>query len=191
MICGGLASPAWLGWALPPMWPIKSSIIRPVYDLESRSCLPAPRVSRGASSRTRPLGSLCHPASQGDPPTAPNRSKSGRMNAVLPIGYVTPLEAAEMLLPAMYAGVPDLPIVTGLRQQGIDVKDGSAMDRYTLRSLSEDRRHHRVSAGNEASSFPSTRPLRALHRVRLQGRCGLNGGSLTPFRNDLVPIPPQ
>jgi hypothetical protein len=40
-----------------------------------------------------------------------------------------------MLLPAMYAGVPDLPIVTGLRQQGIDVKDGSAMDRYTLRSL--------------------------------------------------------
>jgi hypothetical protein len=30
------------------------------------------------------------------------------MNAVLPIGYVTLLEAAEMLLPAMYAGVPDL-----------------------------------------------------------------------------------
>jgi hypothetical protein len=51
------------------------------------------------------------------------------MNAVLPIGYVTLLEAAEMLLPAMYAGVPDLPIVTSLRQEGIDVKDGSAMDR--------------------------------------------------------------
>jgi hypothetical protein len=26
------------------------------------------------------------------------------MNAILPIGYVTLLEAAEMLLPAMYAG---------------------------------------------------------------------------------------
>jgi hypothetical protein len=51
------------------------------------------------------------------------------MNAVLPIGYMTLLEAAEMLLPAIYAGVPDLPIVTSLRQEGIDVKDGSAMDR--------------------------------------------------------------
>jgi hypothetical protein len=51
------------------------------------------------------------------------------MNAVLPIGYVTLLEAAEMLLPAMYAGVPDLPIVASLRQEGVDVKDGSAMDR--------------------------------------------------------------
>jgi hypothetical protein len=54
------------------------------------------------------------------------------MNAVLPIGYVTLLEAAEMLLPAMYAGVPDLPIVTSLRQEGIDVKDGSAMDRAVV-----------------------------------------------------------
>jgi hypothetical protein len=51
------------------------------------------------------------------------------MNAVLPIGYVTLLEAAEMLLPAMYAGVPDLPIVTSLRQEGIDVTDGPAIDR--------------------------------------------------------------
>jgi hypothetical protein len=32
------------------------------------------------------------------------------MTAVLPIGYVTILEAgAEVLLPAMYAGVPDSP----------------------------------------------------------------------------------
>jgi hypothetical protein len=54
------------------------------------------------------------------------------MTAVLPIGYVTLLEAAEMLLPAMYAGVPDLPIVTSLRQEGIDVKDGSAMDRAVV-----------------------------------------------------------
>src|SRR5258708_34754993 len=75
------------------------------------------------------MGSPCQPASQADTPTPPNRSKSGRMNAVLPIGYVTLLEAAEMLLPAMYAGVPDLPIVTSLRQEGIDVTDGPAMDR--------------------------------------------------------------
>jgi hypothetical protein len=34
-----------------------------------------------------------------------------------------------MLRRAMYAGVPDLPIVTSLRQEGIDVKDGQAIDR--------------------------------------------------------------
>jgi hypothetical protein len=51
------------------------------------------------------------------------------MSAVLPIGYVTILEAGEMLLPAMYAGVPDLPAVTSLRQKGLDVRDGQAMDR--------------------------------------------------------------
>jgi len=43
------------------------------------------------------------------------------MTAVLPVGYVTILEAAEMLQPAMYAGVPDLPIITKLRQEGIEV----------------------------------------------------------------------
>jgi hypothetical protein len=51
------------------------------------------------------------------------------MTAVLPVGYVTILEAAEMLQPAMYAGVPDLPIVTELRQEGIEVNDGPAIDR--------------------------------------------------------------
>jgi hypothetical protein len=58
-----------------------------------------------------------------------NRSKNRRMTAVLPVGYVTILEAAEMLQPAMYAGVPDLPIVTKLRQEGIEVNDGPAIDR--------------------------------------------------------------
>ena len=51
------------------------------------------------------------------------------MTTVLPTGYVTLLEAAETLLPALYAGVPDLPIVTSLRQEGIDARDGPAMDR--------------------------------------------------------------
>ena len=40
------------------------------------------------------------------------------MTTVVPIGYITILEAAEKLLPAMYAGVPDLPIVTSLAQKG-------------------------------------------------------------------------
>jgi hypothetical protein len=52
------------------------------------------------------------------------------MTTVLPIGYVTMLQAAEMLLPAMYAGLADLPGVKAVReQQGIDVRDGPAMNR--------------------------------------------------------------
>ncbi len=77
------------------------------------------------------------------------------MTAVLPIGYVTVLEAAEMLRRAMYSGVPDLPIVTRLRQEGIDVKDGPAIDRavaelwkavdkHTLRSMAIGGRPRRI-----------------------------------------------
>jgi hypothetical protein len=47
----------------------------------------------------------------------------------------TLLEAAETLLPAMYAGVPDLPIVTSLSQEGIDVRDGPATDRAVAAQL--------------------------------------------------------
>jgi hypothetical protein len=77
------------------------------------------------------------------------------MTAVLPIGYVTILEAAEILQPAMYAGAPHLPIVAKLHQQGIEVKDGSAIDRAvaelwkavdkgTLRSMAIGGRPRRV-----------------------------------------------
>jgi hypothetical protein len=51
------------------------------------------------------------------------------MTAVLPNGYVTILQAAELLLPAMCAGEPDLPVVTQLRSEGLDVGDGRAKDR--------------------------------------------------------------
>jgi hypothetical protein len=51
------------------------------------------------------------------------------MTTVLPIGYVTLLEAAEMLQPAMHAGVPDTVRVTELRQRGLEVSDGAARDR--------------------------------------------------------------
>jgi hypothetical protein len=50
------------------------------------------------------------------------------MTALVPIGYVTVLQAAEMLLPAMYAGTPDRPLVTSLRQKGVAVTDGPAKD---------------------------------------------------------------
>jgi hypothetical protein len=51
------------------------------------------------------------------------------MTSVLPIGYVTLLEAAEMLQPAMHAGIPDASRVTELRQRGLGVSDGAARDR--------------------------------------------------------------
>jgi hypothetical protein len=48
---------------------------------------------------------------------------------VLPIGYVTLLQAAEMLQASMFGGVPDQEAVIGLRQMGVNVRDGSATDR--------------------------------------------------------------
>jgi hypothetical protein len=50
------------------------------------------------------------------------------MTVALPNGYVSILEAADMLMPAMYAGVPDSSAVTRVRQEGLDVMDGSARD---------------------------------------------------------------
>lgn len=51
------------------------------------------------------------------------------MTPTLPNGYLTILQAAEVLSSAMYAGVPDLPVVSQLRKEGLDVKEGRATDR--------------------------------------------------------------
>jgi hypothetical protein len=51
------------------------------------------------------------------------------MSAVLPNGYLTILQAADVLSATMYAGKPDLPIVSQLRKGGLDVKDGQATDK--------------------------------------------------------------
>jgi hypothetical protein len=48
---------------------------------------------------------------------------------VLSIGYVTILQAAEMLQPSMFAGIPDQAAVTKLRQIGVNARDGLATDR--------------------------------------------------------------
>jgi hypothetical protein len=50
------------------------------------------------------------------------------MPALVPVGYVSVLQAAEMLLPTLYAGRPDSPNVMSLRQKGLDVTDGPAKD---------------------------------------------------------------
>jgi hypothetical protein len=46
----------------------------------------------------------------------------------LPIGYVTILQAADILEQSLFAGLPDKPIVLRNRQTGIAVGDGAARD---------------------------------------------------------------
>jgi hypothetical protein len=45
---------------------------------------------------------------------------------ILPIGYVTILQAVEILQPSMFCGVPDRAAVTRVRQMGMDASDGLA-----------------------------------------------------------------
>jgi hypothetical protein len=77
------------------------------------------------------------------------------MSAVLPNGYLTILQAAEVLSTAMFAGEPDLPIVSQLRKGGLDVKHGGAtdeaiaelwkaIDKGTLRALAVGGRPRRI-----------------------------------------------
>jgi hypothetical protein len=51
------------------------------------------------------------------------------MTDALPQGYVTLLQAAEMLQPSMLGGIPDKPPVVRLREMGEYVSDGMATDR--------------------------------------------------------------
>jgi hypothetical protein len=51
------------------------------------------------------------------------------MTAVLPNGYVTILEAADLLARSMYAGVPNMLVITRLRKEGLNVRDGWARNR--------------------------------------------------------------
>jgi hypothetical protein len=51
------------------------------------------------------------------------------MSDVIPIGYVTILQAADMLEAAMYAGSPDSPIVGRFRENGFEVGEGAARTR--------------------------------------------------------------
>src|SRR5262245_58754885 len=67
--------------------------------------------------------------SQWNIPRAPNRFKNRRMTVVLPNGYLSIVQATQVLARTMHAGVPDLPIVSRLRKHGLDIKDGRAMDR--------------------------------------------------------------
>jgi len=50
------------------------------------------------------------------------------MSRLIPRGYLTIREAADEIASAMYAGEPDRPAVKELREAGIDVADGAAIE---------------------------------------------------------------
>jgi hypothetical protein len=50
------------------------------------------------------------------------------VSALLPEGFVTLREAADMIVRGKYAGVPDSKLVAELRRSGADVADGAAID---------------------------------------------------------------
>ena len=80
--------------------------------------------------------------SHGRSPAHRYRSKNRSMTAVLLFGYVTILEAADLLSRAMYAGVRDLPVVSRHRKEGLNVRDGQARYRAIAeiwKAVDEDR----------------------------------------------------
>jgi hypothetical protein len=50
------------------------------------------------------------------------------MTQIIPIGYVTIDEAAEMIAKSLFMGTKEREIVAELRQTGLDVGDGAALD---------------------------------------------------------------
>jgi len=48
---------------------------------------------------------------------------------IVPVGYLTLLQAADALAVVMFGGEPDLPVVGKLRAHGIDMSDGDARSR--------------------------------------------------------------
>src|SRR5258706_13227719 len=51
------------------------------------------------------------------------------MNDIVPVEYVTILQAAELLKPSIFGGAPDRPAVLRVRQMGFVVSDGEATER--------------------------------------------------------------
>ena len=50
------------------------------------------------------------------------------LSSILPIGFLSIRDAADLVAESMYLGVPDRPVVAKLRQMEINVADGAAVD---------------------------------------------------------------
>lgn len=93
------------------------------------------------------------------------------MTDMLPNGFLTILQAADTLLPAMRGGVLDRTIVKRLRDQGLDVSDGAArglaveeiwkaVDAGKLRPLAIGGRPRRIIRLQDTKSIPALRSAR-------------------------------
>jgi hypothetical protein len=51
------------------------------------------------------------------------------MSELVPMGYLSRLEAVVVIARSLFAGMPDQPHVTKLREEGIDAADGAASDK--------------------------------------------------------------
>jgi hypothetical protein len=51
------------------------------------------------------------------------------MSELVPTGYLSRLEAVDILVPSLFAGAPDQPHVKKLREKGIDAADRAAIDK--------------------------------------------------------------
>src|SRR6266568_8030586 len=102
----------------PPSWD----------DLWRRGCVPASRFSCRAQGRASTMGESCCSDRDRGFGRPPQHCAEGRVSRLLPIGYVTIRDAAEMIAQSMFAGVPDRAIVAKLRQTEGDVADGQALD---------------------------------------------------------------
>ena len=50
------------------------------------------------------------------------------MSELVPMGYMSRLEAVDVIASSLVAGTPDRPQLTELRKKGIDAADGDAID---------------------------------------------------------------
>jgi hypothetical protein len=98
------------------------------------------------------------------------------MTEMLPNGFLTILQAADALLPAIYGGMPDNPLVTQLRDQGLDVGDGLARTR-AMEKIWEAVDSGRLTAfaigGRMTIRLTDTNGMPTLHSPRGRGFTGL------------------
>jgi hypothetical protein len=94
------------------------------------------------------------------------------MTEMLPNGFLTILQAADVLLPAMYGGLPDQPLVTQLRDQGLGVRDGAARSQAVKKiweAVDSDRLTAFAIGGHEVIRLPDTKGIPALRSASGRG----------------------
>jgi hypothetical protein len=77
---------------------------------------------------THPMQNDPFPLGAQRAPSEPNPPPESSMAELVPIGYVSRLEAVDIIVRSLFAGTPDEPHVIKLREQGIHAADRAAND---------------------------------------------------------------